>query len=106
MAHKIKGLMLMAQTPEEACNIVAIRRKKGINPRHNQLWFNFCNCASSGTHPIKDVVIVTPHTTGVLIAIVCIRKPLEGVRGDQNENMRKRAESRKTNVRVLSGNLP
>jgi hypothetical protein len=78
VVHKIKGLMLMAQTPEEACNIVAIRRKtKGINPRHNQLWFNFCNCAS-GTHPIKDVVIVTPHTTGVLIAIVCIRKPLEG----------------------------
>lgn len=100
--------MLMAQTPEEACNIVAIRRKtKGINPRHNQLWFNFCNCAS-GTHPIKDVVIVTPHTTGVLISIVCIRKPLEGEggRGDQNENMRERAESRKTNVRVLSGNLP
>jgi hypothetical protein len=36
---------------------------------------------ASGTRRVKDVVVVTPHTTRVLITIIRIRELLEGAEG-------------------------
>jgi hypothetical protein len=52
----------------------------GPNPIVRQLLrphrFNLFCRSTSGTYRVKDVVIVTPHTAGVLIAVVRIREPL------------------------------
>jgi hypothetical protein len=72
VTREIKGpKLILVQTPKETCSIMAIRRKTGFNPIHNQLWLKFAVCNnSSGTHRVEDVVKMTPHATGVLIAIV------------------------------------
>jgi hypothetical protein len=65
-------MLILVQTPEAPYSIVAKERKTGPYMISSGLL-----CNTSGTHRVEDVVIVTPHTTRVLITIICIREPLE-----------------------------
>lgn len=75
-------LMLMLATKLEViCSTGAIGKKGGAQPPHSQSVHCaldlFCRSVSD-TYRVKDVVIVTPHTAGVLVAVVRIGEPLWG----------------------------
>jgi hypothetical protein len=76
-------MLMLATKLEVICSIAAIGNKGGAQPAHSQsvrLRAHeglICFAGSvSGTYRVKDVVIVTPHTAGVLVAVVRIGEPL------------------------------
>ena len=88
-------------TDQAVYSIAATARK--TEAIHDELY------NASGTHRIKDVVVVTSHTTRVLITIFRLREPLEGAEGPtksrEHERTRVVVEWRK-DAHILSEDLP
>jgi hypothetical protein len=101
-------MLILVQTLEATYSIVATGRKTGpyiissglLLLRHNN---------TSGTHLVEDVVIVTPHTTRILITVIRVREPLEGAGGPTKNREYERTgavvECGK-DAHILSGDLP